>query len=318
MKTKFTILFLLFATVVFACEGHLYRLALNQRTFYNPAALCPYCKGSTFLASGFSLMPSDGAYGFFFSGGNDGENRLHGPWDISVSRAHSGSSTVNATGLRYAWRQDLGNWHLALGFRATVLDIKQFFIPGSDQSSLPAPVPVRTNLFDADAGLMLTNQKGFYLGFSVQHLPAQSKILEGDYGTNVQIGMPRNYSLMSGMVIPIADNFDLMPDLNAMYYQDGFLAQPGCMIRHKHSTTIGAGVLLSENQTPQLDIRAGYTSAVFKWLSSVAFSPQGIILETGIVYRFGHDSGPPCIGGTCTPPKKKILKPKKREFDPHQ
>lgn len=325
MKTYLLFLFLAFVSAAEACEGHLYRLALNQRSFYNPASLCPYCKGSTFIGGGISFVPRTDAYGYYTAVGDDGENILHGPWDFSCSRSFSSGNAVSAYSLRYAWRQEWNDWRLASGFRASVFDIRQSFSAGEGNAIMNAPPPVRTSVFDFDAGIMLTNMEGVYFGFSVQHLRAPSKTIENGNGDLVAIELPRSYALMGGMPVGISRRFDLLPEINAMISEGEGMIQPGILLRHRGSATAGAGLLIARNRLPQFDIRLGYTSSIFKWLGAVAFTPEGPVVETGLVYRFGVERwritriSDPCTGGTCTaqPPVKKI-NPKKREFDPHQ
>lgn len=325
MKIKFTFLLLLFSLAALACESHLYRLSLNQRSFYNPASLCPYCKGSTFAAAGFNFMPAQNQYGYFFSLGDDGENRLHGPWDFTFGQSIMTDTSFTNYSLRYAWRQDIGaHWKLAAGLRASFVQYQsQKFQVEDDIGPEPLSYLVKKNYADMAAGLMLTNTKGFYFGLSVQHINKPALYLKDVNGNSVQLVADRNYSLMSGTVVKLSNKYDLLPDLNAMYWKNNLLAQPGCLLRYKHHASIGAGVMLCKNEAPQMDIRGGYTSSVFKWLATVSFTEDGVITETGIVYRFGvkhwrlRKISDPCTGGTCAPVQP-VEPPKKREFDPHQ
>jgi hypothetical protein len=317
MKTPFTIAFLLLILAGKACESHLYRLGLNQRSFYNPAALCPYCEGSSFVSAGFSANPQANWSNFYTAFGDDGQNRLHGPWDMSWSKGYSEESTVTAYSMRYAWNQEIGNWHLAAGFRAgwySIMHQTGMPIENSNQRK-------RISTYDFDGGLMLTNLKGFYAGFSVQNIRNQNRVMNTENGNLIQLTIPRNFSLMAGSTVPLISYFDLMPELNAMYTQNQFVFQPGISLRFNHAFLIGGGMFLAQNQAPQFDIRTGYTSSAFKLIGSVAFSSNGIFYETGIVCRFNRKSAI-CIGGggpTDTKRKKmKIKKGRSNEFIPHE
>lgn len=318
MKTRLTLVLSLLALSAFACSDHLYRLALNQRSFYNPAALCPYCKGSSFISAGFTRETYTENGGFFFALGNDGLNRVHGPWDYSFSHSEDEAMKVNGYALRYAWMQEFGKWRLAGGIRVSYFDlrIKTFL---EEQSS----ADIHANLWDLDAGAMLTNTKGIYIGISAQHLPNSEIKTKGPQEQQVSVSMKRNYALMTGAVIPLKGKFDLMTDANAMYDGENFAVQPGTMLRYNHSLALGGGMLMEQNAFPQFELRGGYTSARFKWLFTAAPAKQGWCVETGLVFRFGYFrdrfaliSNCANVSGACTgaPPRPYVL----GEFGTHE
>jgi hypothetical protein len=332
MKTKFTLVVVLLSALAYACSDHLYRLALNQRNYYNPAAMCPYCKGSVFAGTGFSFTPNTGASGYFFSLGDDGENRLHGPWDLACGRDFQPNIDATAYSFRYAWRQSLGTWRLAGGFRASYTQMS-YRISWNSETFLPAASSVfHSRYIDLDGGIMLTNQQGFYVGISALHL-TQPVIKSSDAaGNHSQLSVKRDVVLMSGTCFPIHGKFDALPDLNATYDGSIYSAQPGLLLRYNHTAAIGGGVSFVKGETAQFEIRGGYTSSTFKWLGTVAFTPGGVVYETGLVVRFGVNAhngihfiekiDNPCVGGTCSPVEPKPEDPWKKkhreEFDPHQ
>src|SRR6478672_2509934 len=104
MKKHFLILAVFIYGAAFACHDQHFGLALNQRSFYNPAALCPYCKGSSFMSTGMSFLPGvKNNSGFYYAFGNDAENLVHGPWDFSWAQTCSSEITTKAFSMRYAF-----------------------------------------------------------------------------------------------------------------------------------------------------------------------------------------------------------------------
>ncbi|HLG03483.1 MAG TPA: type IX secretion system membrane protein PorP/SprF [Bacteroidia bacterium] len=308
----------------FACGEHVYRLSLNQRSYYNPASLCPYCKGSTFLASGFSGLPAAGGNGYFLAIGNDGENRLHGPWDLGMARAQAEGVVVSSYNIRYAWQQKIGKTlRMAAGMRFSYLNISQeFSVSENVQDKFRFSTP------DFDGGVMITDRRGFYAGFSVQHLGAPQKSYSSPSGVRYEFGMKRNYVAMAGTVVPIGRTFDLVPDINMLYDGTGYVAQPGCLFRLGGIVGIGGGITISGEAKPLYEIRGGITTSTFKFLGSFAFTPVGIAFETGLAIRFGVEKwrvfsiADPCTGGSCTTTSKRKPRLKKKlgkpdEFRPH-
>ncbi|MBI3509234.1 MAG: type IX secretion system membrane protein PorP/SprF [Bacteroidetes bacterium] len=325
MKTFFTLAFSFAMLVSFACNDHLYRLGLNQRSFYNPASLCPYCKGSTFFSTGFIFMPGNkNIHGDFFAVGCDGPNKLHGPWDISYTNAVGDDSRANGYSLRYAYEQKLNKkWRFSAGMRFSYVNMEQKFSGEGVSHS------VKMSFADLDGGIFLTNQKGFYSGFAVQHIPAMNKKNVASDGAAANVNRDRGYNIVAGGIIPAGYNWDILAETNAMYDGKEYVAQLGAMFRWYSIVGIGGGVTYSRHEVPHYEVRGGITTSVFKMISSVGFTPDGISVETGMIIRFGadlhhpliiHTVSSPCTGGSCavTPPTKKKHKHGKDEFDPHQ
>lgn len=294
MKSRALLFFLLAAAPLFACSDHIYRLALNQRSTYNPAALCPYCGGSSFASGGINSGPA--GTGYFFSAGNDGDNLVHGPWDISYTHVKSPMYKSNTLALRYAYQFDIGSWHAAAGVRASRLFVQQQVVEGATTNTY------KTGCYDFDLGFMVTNLRGFYAGVSVLHLLNPVKNLTTESGLNYRIEADRSYVLVAGTAQDIGGPFDIMPDIALVYGNNETTMQPGLMLRVNRKFGAGAGVIVGEGRQPLWELRAGYTSSVFKWICSFSPSPQGWTSETGVVVRFGQVE---CTGGGGPPKTKK-------------
>ncbi|HTL82473.1 MAG TPA: type IX secretion system membrane protein PorP/SprF [Bacteroidia bacterium] len=298
-----------------ACNDHLYRLALNQRSFYNPAALCPYCKGSYFLSAGLDFSPDVVGYGEFYAFGDDGKNKMHGPWDAAYYHSSSSGLDMNSYSFRYAYEKNLAyGWRVSAGIRASFMQVqKQFFHEGVSQK-------MGTSFADLDAGIFVTNQEGFYVGLSAQHLPAFSKTLQTGEEQS-KISMNRVYGMNAGGVIPVCDLFDIMVEGNGVCDSSEYSSQLNAMVRFFSVVGVGGGVTYSQKNIPEYELRGGITSTAFKFLASMEFTPQGKQIEMGMVMRFERDGGlrflsTPCTGGTCSAPKAHKKK-KKDEFNPH-
>ncbi|HET6992686.1 MAG TPA: hypothetical protein VFJ43_15235 [Bacteroidia bacterium] len=303
MKFKFLFTALLVSGSVFACHDQRFGLALNQRSFYNPASLCPYCKGSTFLASGLNFMPGiKNDYGMYYAFGNDEDNIIHGPWDIAYSTSKTSDSYSSAFSLRYAYAMQFGKWKAALGMRGSFYSMRHANPdPGLENSMLSA------KLFDSDAGIMVTNQKGLFIGISMLHLGSPGKIVHTENGMAQVISTEQTLNVMGGYTQKISDQWDVLPDLSFMNNKTESVLEPGAMIRFKHHYALGTGVTFASNDAPSYEIRGGYMSSKFKWLTSAYQTPQGWSVETGIVWRFWFTQE--CDGGVCTPkpnPWKKL------------
>jgi hypothetical protein len=287
---------------VFACNNPHFGLALNQRSFYNPASLCPYCKGSTFMATGMNFMPgTKNEYGMYYAFGNDEDNFIHGPWDFSYSTMRTPDTYSTAFSMRYAYSMQFGNWKAAAGMRGSFYRIHQTNPdPGLEKNMLS------TKMFDGDAGIMLTNLKGLFIGVSMLHLGSPEKTVKTENGISVPISMQQTLNVMGGYTQKINTKWDLLPDLSFMNNKTESALQTGAMIRFKHHYAVGSGVTLSNDDKPAIEIRGGYMSSKFKWLSSATQTPEGWNIETGIVWRFWFKQS--CDGGVCTSqnPWKKI------------
>ncbi len=288
MKYLLSFIFIFVIGTLSACHDNHFGLALNQRSFYNPAALCPYCKGSPFMSSGFSFMPGvKNNSGFYYAFGNDEDNFVHGPWDMSYSQMKSDHVKTNAFGIRYAYAKQMGDWKAAIGMRASF-----YHMQGIDAASFS------TKLFDGDAGMMLTNQKGFYVGFSVLHLGSPAKTINTENGITYAVSLPQTFSVMSGYVQKINEFWDVLHDLSFMANTTETVFQPGGMIRFKHHYALGGGMTFASNEKATYDLRGGYMSSRFKFLASACPTNEGWTIETGITYRFWIQSD--CDGGICS------------------
>lgn len=302
MKTVVTLICSLLVTAIFACNDQLYRLSLNQRSFYNPAAMCPYCKGSPFLSFGMSFIPGETGRGWYTSFGNDGPNFVHGPWDFTYANSRGAGYKANAWSLRYAWAQPFSatsKWKVAAGFRFSYYSIKETV--SETTPNAVTDTRYRAGLTDWDAGMMLTNTNGFYAGFSMQHLGSPQRTVHGENGFSHSIGLGQSYSAMTGYVQHVGKKWDLMPDVAWMKNDAENITEGTMMVRYNHHFAIGGGAVISSTEKTQPEIRGGYTSSKFKWL--VSASPEigtgNWSIETGIVIRFVQQE---CTGGACVVP----------------
>ena len=298
MKAKLILIATILNGVVLACNDHLFQLALNQRSYYNPAALCPYCKGSIFLSTGISFVPgNNNGFGNYYAFGNDGPNAMHGPWDFAYSTTQSPGNKTDAIGFRYAYAVQAGKWKIATGFRESYYSIYQ---NASAEGATPQNFKVK--LFDTDAGIMATNQKGIYAGISVLHFTSPQKMVTNENGMRLGLGTQIAYCAMAGYVQRINKKWDLLPDISVMNNKTETVAETGTLLRYKHHFAAGGGITYSTDDKLEYEIRAGYMSSKFKWLFSASPFVDGWNVETGIVFRIQSS---PCDGtgkggGTCT------------------
>jgi hypothetical protein len=296
MKSRFTLALFFITATTFACHDQHFGLALNQRSFYNPAALCPYCKGSTFMSTGLSFMPGvKNNSGYYYAFGNDEENFIHGPWDLSYSQMKSADISTNAFSMRYAYALQMGNWRAAIGMRGSF-----YSIHGNGDAHFS------TKLFDGDAGIMMTNQKGMYFGMSMLHLGSPSKTIRNESGITYAVELPQTFNLIGGYVQKLNTNWDVLPDVSFMTNAAETVIEPGAMIRLKHHYALGGGVTFANDENAAYEIRAGYMSSKFKFLASACPSSEGWTLEGGITWRFWVKQD--CDGATCSvkKPWKKV------------
>ncbi len=298
MKTIFSLTLTLFTGYIFACNNPHFGLALNQRSFYNPAALCPYCVGSTFMSGGSSFIPgAKNISGFNYAFGNDADNFIHGPWDLSYSQMKTPEIKMSAYSMRYAYSMQIGNWKAAIGMRGS-----RYTIKGNGDAQFS------TKLFDADAGIMATNQKGMYFGMSMLHLGSPSRTIRNESGITYSVSLPQTFNVIGGYVQKISPAWDVLPDVSFLSNKMENVFIPGAMIRFKHHYSLGGGMTFASNEKASYQIRAGYMSSKFKFLASACPSPQGWTIETGITWRFWFTQD--CDGGTCT-----VVKPWKKVDD---
>jgi hypothetical protein len=303
MRPLLILLVTLFTAPVFACGDQFYRLSLNQRSFYNPAAMCPYCLGSPYLSYGINFTPGEYGRGQYASFGNDGPNLAHGPWDFTYANSRAEDFRANVYSVRYAYAQNIdpvSTWKVAAGFRVSYFNIHQDFEELNTSTNAIDKKEYRSRMLDVDAGAMLTNAKGFYVGFSVQHLGSPQQVVSNENGVTHLIGLNRSYTIMAGHVQRITDTWDILPDAAFMKSDDETVTQGILMLRYLHHFALGAGAIFSNTQPAQFEIRGGYTGSNFKWLVSASPSLNGWSFETGVVLRFVQQD---CTGGSCKPPR---------------
>ena len=296
MKSIISLALILVTGSIFACNNPHFGLALNQRSFYNPAALCPYCVGSTFMSGGLSFIPGvKNNSGFNYAFGNDEDNVIHGPWDLSYAQMKTADVTTKAYSMRYAYAMEIGSWKAAIGMRGSY-----YSIHGNGDAQF------RTKFFDADAGILATNQKGMYFGMSMLHLGSPSRTILNETGITYSVQLPQTFNAIGGYVQKINENWDVLPDISFLMNKTESVFIPGAMVRLKHHYALGGGMTFASNEKASYQIRAGYMSSKFKFLASACPSAQGWTIETGITWRFWFTQD--CDGGTCSvkKPWKKI------------
>ncbi|CAN5844211.1 hypothetical protein BH11BAC7_BH11BAC7_28340 [soil metagenome] len=296
MKYPLTLALVMITAHIFACNNPHFGLALNQRSFYNPASLCPYCVGSTFMSGGLSFIPgSKDNSGFNYAFGNDAANFIHGPWDLAYAQMQSPGVTTKAVSMRYAYAMLVGKWKAAIGMRGSY-----YSIHGNGDAQFS------TKFFDADAGMMVTNQKGMYFGMSMLHLGGPTRAISNETGITYSVALPQTFNAMAGYVQKINSNWDVLPDVSFLTNKTENVFIPGAMVRLKHHYALGGGMTFASNEHASYQVRAGYMSSKFKFLASASPGAEGWIIETGITWRFGFTQD--CDGGTCSvkKPWKKI------------
>lgn len=272
-----------------ACGIHQFKVPLNQRGFYNPAALCPYCEGSMYFATGAFAAPRINDIGMFAALGNDGDNATHGAWDLTCSYLSGENNSTRSFSTRYAYKMYIGKWALATGMRAAYNTYSMILATPESYAAKSS-----RNCFSFDAGLYVTNQEGFYAGVSALNLHEPSLAMKfnlpaGDEYYYVQT--KRSYTASVGGLVTLSRKFDVMLDASGNYSDEGSAMRPSFMMRYKHHIGLGGGVTLAEGESPVMELQGGFTSTPFKWLAGVAFTEQGPVIETGLVIRFGVETG---------------------------
>lgn len=233
----------------------------------------------------------------YYAFGNDESNVLHGPWDLSYNIMKAPGLESRAFSLRYAYAVQMGNWKAAIGMRGSYYCIKESYeIPGA------TTVHFSTKLFDSDAGIMLTNQKGLYVGISMLHLGSPEKSVNNENGTSHSISTVQTLNIMGGYTQRITDDWDVLPDLSVLNNKTESVLETGALVRFKHHYALGGGVQFVSNDKTAYKLRGGYTSSKFKWLVSACPAEAGWNIETGIVWRFWFQQE--CDGGVCAPKPK--------------
>lgn len=251
--------------------------------------------------------------GYFVSLGNDGDNAIHGAWDITWSRSSGTDNTLDAFSTRYAWKQKIGTWALASGIRASYINYTMLYATPDNYIAKS----VRTS-FNFDAGLMITNQEGFYAGISALNLtePVFEMKFEWPGQTTIySVQTKRTYVAAAGGLVNLNRHFDIMLDASASFSSEGKCVRPSAMIRYHHHLALGAALTTDSRSQPIFELQGGYTSTSFKWLNGIAFTAQGPVVETGIVLRFGVERWRVTkIQGDCV--SLPVPEPKKSEFSP--
>lgn len=317
MKYIFLTLVLFLSAVATACGIHQFKVPLNQRGFYNPAALCPYCEGSSFFATGAFAGARTNDVGMFVTLGNDGDNTLHGAWDLSYSYMSGDDNSIRSFGTRYAFKTYIRSWALAAGLR-TSYNTYTMLLPTAENFVANAA----RSCFSFDAGIYVTDQHGFYIGISALNLhePFLEMKFETPGGSEYyEVRTKRTYTGSVGGLVTLTHKIDVMLDASAATSNGNYSARPSFLARYKYHWGIGSAVTLSDDQSPVFELQGGFTSTPFKWLAGVAFTEQGPVIETGMVIRFGLDTGGGIrnwrftrIDGRCV--SQPIKSPKKTEF----
>lgn len=313
MKYIVTTLIFLAGFAAYGCGIYQFKVPLNQRGFYNPAAICPYCHGSMFFSTGAYVGKNTNDLGMFVTLGHDGDNATHGAWDFTYSNARGNDYDANVFSSRYAWKQRIGFWTLAAGARFSFMKYSMWLITPENiiaRSSAPG--------YNFDAGVMVTNQEGFYAGISVLNVP-QNKLnmkfeLPGETLV-AEIESERAYNAAIGGLVNLNRQFDVMLDASGSVDQTEKTIRPSVIFRYHRKIAFGAAVSAQSGVDPVFEIQGGYTSTSFKWLSGIAFAVNGPVIETGIVLRFGVERWRITpIEGECV--SLPIPEPKKTEFSP--
>lgn len=294
------------------------RLHLNQRNYMNPGSICPFCSGSCFLTYGMRYQHNGGTNPFvsqYLAFGNDARNQVHGPWDVMYMNYSSPVNKVNMYSARYAFAIDLNDWRLSIGVRGAYYYIREqqpdvlVAHPGTQEQVVLAGAKGRGKLFDADAGVMLSDLHGSYAGVSFRHPGAPSFGISNEGGTVLhRVQLKSAVHAMAGTKIPVGNKFDICPEASFQYQDHKGVFDGGAMFRYKYRWTVGT-YWGNVPGSPALSFRAGYTHPKFKWITSVEPSSANFSIETGIVWRFHFNEE--CTGGACRPPQEKIKKKKK-------
>lgn len=240
------------------------------------------------MATGLSFMPGvKNNSGFYYAFGNDADNFIHGPWDLAWSEMRSAAVSTKAFSMRYAFAFNVGSWKVAAGMRGS-----HYKIHGAGDAEFS------TKLFDGDAGVMATNQKGFYVGVSMNHLGSPSKTIRNESGITYAVSLPQSIDVMSGYVQKLNEHWDVLPDMSFMTNSMESVFEPGAMVRYRHHYAAGGGMTFATNENVVYEIRAGYMSSKLKFLASACPTAQGWTLEGGLTWRFWFTQD--CDGGTCS------------------
>lgn len=285
MKHIFITLVLFCSASAMACGIHQFKVPLNQRGFYNPAAVCPYCQGSMYFATGAFAGINSNDLGMFVTLGHDGNNSLHGAWDMTYSYSSGTDNSLRSYSTRYAWKQDVGSWALAGGMRASYYNYSMLLVTPESYVAKSS-----RNCFNFDAGIMVTDQRGFYAGISILNLHQPTLTMQFELPGQTQyydVKTKRTYVASTGGLVNLNRHFDLMLDASGSVTSDNGCVRPSAMVRYHRHLAIGSAVTVQSDGKPVYEVQGGYTSTSFKWLSGIAFSDEGPVVETGIVVRFG-------------------------------
>jgi|GEM_PF-6936738 len=255
-----------------------FAMTLNQRSFNNPAALCPYCPGSPFLAVAHRYNePLGNAWQVGI--GNDNNDFIRGAWDISYSGSESEQHRFTGAGVRYAGKFRVGNWMSSAGVRLRYSHLR---INGSE-SATPA---ISTNALASDFGLFVTDLNGTYFGFSVNDA----------INTNANTA---GYRFMTGTKKDISARWDILPELLLTYQSDQLQGNIVVPFRFAHRIVLGVGYQKSITGNGMV-IRTGVSTKMLKWLVQAEQHSGSWAVETGFVFRIISSE---CNGTSCNIPR---------------
>jgi hypothetical protein len=255
-----------------------FAMTLNQRSFNNPAALCPYCPGSPFLALAHRYNePLDNAWQVGI--GNDNNDFIRGAWDISYSGSKSEQYRRTGVGMRYAGKFRVGNWMSSAGVRVRYSHLRL----NGNESATPA---ISTNALASDFGLFITDLNGTYFGFSASDA----------FNTNAAIA---NYRFMTGTKKDLSARWDVLPELLLTYQSNQLQGNIVVPFRFAHRVVLGVGYQSSITGNGII-IRTGVSTKALKWLVQAEQHSGSWAVETGFVFRIISSE---CNGTSCNIPR---------------
>ncbi len=285
-----TILAACFALHTFAAFSQLepnFAMTLNQRSFQNPAALCPYCPGSPFLALAHRYNEPFGN-SWQVGLGNDNNDFIRGAWDISYSGSKSEQHQFTGAGIRYAGKFKVGNWMSSAGIRVRYSHLRL----DGNESATPA---VTKNSLASDFGLFATNLNGTYFGLSM-----------GDAINTANANA--NYRFMTGTRKDLSARWDVLPELLLTYQSNQLQGNIIVPFRFAHKLVLGVGYHSSITGNG-IVLRTGVSTKMLKWLVQAEQHSGSWAIETGFVFRIISSE---CNGTSCNIPRTWY------EFGPHQ
>lgn len=278
MRTLLATCFALHSLTTFAQYEPNFAMTLNQRSFNNPAALCPYCPGSPYLAMAHRYNEPYGN-SWQVGIGSDNSDFVRGAWDISYSGSKSDQHQFTGMGVRYAGKFKVQNWMSSAGIRVRYNHLRR----DSNESATPA---TSKNSMASDFGLFATNLNGTYFGLSI--------------GDAINTGSARaNYRFMTGTRKDLSAQWDVLPELLLSYQSDQLQGNIIVPFRFAHKLVLGIGYQ-SSNTGNGIVVRTGVSTKMLKWLVQAEQHSGSWAVETGFVFRIISSE---CNGVTCTLPR---------------